>query len=161
MKGSILLFLLVFGCTVNATEQIPEEFNVDGAKFEIDERPLESFISNEDFHKKINPSMCSASWRGYKGYWALRNKKLVLDVLVKNACSNKFNPIEANELFKDSHYPLIATWFTGKINVRIGERKFFDTKATGLSGVQFEAVVYEFQSGELASRSIEIVEVRW
>jgi len=49
----------------------------------------------------------------------------------------------------------------GRIVVRIGRRKFTGRAVVGYSGVEYEAVVYEFHAGILVSRSIEIVKEQW
>lgn len=161
MKLLFIIIFLVCSFSSYATEQISEEFVVDGARFEIEELPLSSLISSEDFNNKFKKPLCTANWRGYKGSWALRNNKLVLTYLVLGACSKNPPRIEAKELFDKDQYPVEASWFTGKINVRIGERKWFESNAMERSSVIFEAVVYEFQSGELVSRKIEMVEQAW
>ena len=161
MKILLTILSVMLSLEVNATQQIPEEFEVDMARFRIEQQPLDSFISNEDFHKMFKPGVCSASWRGYKGSWALRGQKLVLTYLVTDACSKSPKSIDTNKLFGSKRYPVEATWYTGKIIVRIGERKFYDPAIVGYSGQEYEAVVYEFQSGKLISRSIETVEEKW
>ncbi len=162
MRHILALCFCMLSIHVNATQQIPEEFEVDGASFNIEELPLDSFIiqnnRKKDFDEK---AYCSANWRGYKGYWSLRDNKLFLTYLVKNACDERPVRIESKKLFDQDAYPVHAQWFTGNINVRIGPRKYYDTKTTGLSGYEFEAVVYEFHLGELLSREIKMVQFLW
>lgn len=161
MKLLLTSILLLFSIQAFATQQIKEEFSVDRAKFEISQFPLELYIDQKAFHEKIKPQMCSANWRGYRGSWALKDGMLVLNYLVANACDKSPNHIDARELFPDQGYPVKATWYTGKIIVRIGKRTFLSKRDHGSSGVEYEAVVYEFHAGKLVSRSIETVTDRW
>jgi hypothetical protein len=161
MKHLISLFILIFSTNAFATQQIPEEFDVDMAKFEINEQPLDSFIGPDEFKKRFKPDICSANWRGYKGYWALRDNKLVLRHLVQNACSKDPKSIDIEKLFGNKRYPIEATWYTGKITIRISKRNYLKSETTGHSGVEYEAIVYEFQKGKLVSRKIETVTKRW
>ena len=161
MKSLVFTLFFTFCIQVNATQQIPEEFDVDMAKFDIEQQPLDSFIDNQQFQKKFGAAMCSASWRGYKGYWALRGEQLMLTRLVTDACSKSPNSVDPEELFKKKKYPIEATWYSGRVVVRISKRNFFDADRVGYSGQIYEAVVYVFLAGKLISRSIEIVEERW
>jgi len=160
MKYIVISFLLVLSFQLHATQQILEEFDVDRAKFEILQQPLDSYIENKHFHEKFGPPVCSASWRGYKGYWALRNEKLFLDYLITDPCSNKSDMVDAGKLFGKDQYPIEATWYTGTIVVRISKRKYFPT-VDNYSSIEYEAVVYRFQEGQLVSRSIDVIREQW
>ncbi|QFT54213.1 hypothetical protein [Microbulbifer sp. THAF38] len=161
MKLLLTSLLLFMSLQASATQQIKEEFTVDQARFEISQLPLDSYIDQKSFHEKVKPQMCSANWRGYRGSWALEKEMLVLRYLVANACDKSPKPIDVDTIFPNKSYPIAATWYTGKIIVRIGERTFLSPKEHGLSGVEYEAVVYDFHSGKLVSRSIETITNRW
>jgi hypothetical protein len=161
MRILLLFFLLATSGFANATEQIQEVFDIDMARFQIEETPLDGYISNEEFHKKFSPEMCSANWRGYQGYWALHDNKLTLQVVKLNACSKEFNEVSLKELLGAEKQPVIATWYTGPITIRVGERKYFSSEKKGHSGVKFEAILYQFKAGILVSREIKTIERRW
>ena len=108
MKTLILILLLALSLQVNATQQIREEFDVDMAIFKIKELPFNSFSGFDDFYKNLREGRCSASWRGYKGYWALRGEKLMLTSLVTDACSKSPIPVDASELFKNKNFYLFC-----------------------------------------------------
>jgi len=162
MKKHLLIPILLFSQLTFATQQIPDEFVIDGAKFEIETYPLEQNPDYEKIIKKLNlTSRCSANWRGYKGKWNIRNNFLVLEWLIKDACSKKPEHLSAVDLIGIKKGPLKATWFTGNINIRISARKYFSIKTDGFSGLEYQAVVYNFTAGKLVSRSIETITERW
>jgi len=162
MKRYLLITILLFSQISLATQQIPEEFVIDGAKFEIDTYPLNQSPDIEKIIDKLDvTSRCSANWRGYQGKWSLSNNFLVLNWVIKDACSKNPEFISATDLFEAKTGSIKATWFTGNINVRISARKYFSIKTDGFSGREYQAVVYRFNAGKLVSRSIETITERW
>ena len=162
MKKYLLITILLFSQISLATQQIPDEFIIDGAKFEIQTYPLNLNPDIDKIIEKLNvTSRCSANWRGYMGKWSLRNNFLVLDWVIKDACSSNPEFISATDLFESKTGPIKATWFTGNINVRISARNYFSIKTDGFSGREYQAVVYSFNAGKLVSRSIETITDRW
>lgn len=161
MKKAIFTILLFASLNAFATQQIDEVLDLGGARFDIDETPLESHPNYKKIVQKVGSGMCSAAWRGYKGIWTIRNKKLFLDFVVKDPCGNDSEYLHAAELFEIEDSKVVADWYTGNITFRISEVEYFDVKFSGVHGQKYEAVVYEVRSGEVISRSVEYVEHIW
>jgi len=161
MRVISFLVLLLLATVSHATQQIPEEFLIDGARFELNIYPLETHPNYKEINEEISSSMCSANWRGYKGTWTLEEGYLWLDWIVKDACSDNPEYLDLSNLFPGKDRPVKATWFTGNINIRISERKYLSKEKNGYVGVEFEAVVHKFESGKLVSRTIEKVVEKW
>jgi len=126
MKNYLLIaVILLFSGPSFSTQQIPEEFFVDGAKFEINILPLEQYPHYKELLNKLPSANCSASWRNYKGRWEVRDNYLWLDLLFTDPCSKEPKYVELSNLFNGKSRPIKATWFTGSIKVRISARRYF------------------------------------
>jgi len=162
MKHYLLIaFILLFSGSSFSTEQIPEEFIVDEAKFEIYILPLEQYPHYKKLLNKLPSAHCSASWRNYKGRWELRNNYLWLDYLFTDPCSKEPKYVELSHLFNGQSMPIKATWFTGSIKIRISARKYFSEEKDGFSAMEYQAVIYRFESGKLVTRSIDTITEQW
>jgi len=154
----LLIVALLFSNVAFATQQIPDELVIDGAKFEIDIYPLEQHPEYKKITKKLAPgSMCSANWRGHKGRWQIVNEYLVLDWLVTDACSKNPDYVDIADLFEIGSRPVKATWFTGEIVIRISERKSFLNNTDGLPSIEYQAIVYKIVAGKVISRIITTI----
>ena len=119
MHKLILLALLLVVTPGYATQQIQEELIVEGKSIKINSKPLEYLYSYEQIHVMLkSKGWCSANWRGYKGTWERKNDTLFLNTLVKGACSRKPPQVDPVLFFGEEKYPMKATWFNGKIEVR-------------------------------------------
>ncbi|MGF1764852.1 hypothetical protein [Aliivibrio kagoshimensis] len=139
MKYVIGMVVLFAALNVSATQQIKELFRVGDETVEIRQYPLKDYLEQSTLPDTMKRPICSANWRGYRGSWTVKNRMLVLDHLVVNACSKTPIPIEARDLFSNHRYPVVATWYTGTIMVR----------APG-SGY----IAYRFDKGELISTAL-------
>lgn len=157
MRTTCFLLLTLVAYNSYATKQIPEEFLIDGARFDLVIYPLETHPNYMKIREKINPSLCSANWRGYKGIWSLENGYLWLDWIMKDACSDNPEHIDLSSLFSSNKIPVKAVWFTGYINIRISKIKYLNQEIDGEEGMEYEAVVHKFEAGKLLSRTIEKV----
>ncbi|MCG7530780.1 hypothetical protein MHM98_05340 [Psychrobium sp. MM17-31] len=161
-----LLFLTLITMGASATQQIREVLELDGARFDIDEFPLDSHPEIVELVKKIDSRTCSAAWRGYKALWTIRKDKLYLSHIVKNPCAEKSRRklrsaeyIYPNNLFNTETSDYIANWYSGKITFRISDKVY--VYKSGVTGQKYEAVVYDILNGEVISRNIETVERIW
>lgn len=171
MRTCIILSSLFFISLSHATQQIPETFIVDGETFELkiggdQKSPLESLYTFEKILTKLDyDGWCSGNWRGYKGTWEIKNKQLYLNSLVKDACSKNPPIVDPKLFFGDMTYPLKAEWFNSEIIIRLSPNRYL-TKVEGavqteIFGSEYDAMVYEFSSGELISQHKKVIQKIW
>ncbi|WP_045858754.1 hypothetical protein [Teredinibacter purpureus] len=169
MKKYLLLSIWFIGASCFATEQIKDVLSVGEARYSIRELPLNQLYGHDKLSSILNQELCSASWRGYKARWELKDSFLWLRGLEKNPCSNGYEPVEAKLLFGGQEYPIKAEWFTGKIVLPVGETKYVmregfdenDMKDGDLLGYDLEAFVFNFVDGKLNSKGVELIQKRY
>ena len=150
----IITFIFIFlSASVQATVQMPEKFEVDSAYFDIYQEPLESYPQRDKIVGKLTESFCTANYRGYQGWWEISEGFLWLSGMSENPCDDVPKEIEIEELFNTEDHRIKATWYSGDIIVRIGERTFFE----GSRRTEYQAVVYSFIRGKLSKREIRTV----
>lgn len=125
---AVIAFLLWTVCAAaGATAQIADELVVDGKPNILFAEPLGPALEadpkmQERLKKYISESRCSASWRGYKATWEVRENVLYLVKVDANPCSSKRTPVPLSELFPDTTGPVQAIWFTGTLRVPQGQQ---------------------------------------
>ena len=152
-----------------ATEQIKEVFIVGDTSYPIRQTPLNQRFHPDVISELIDPQICSASWRGYRGTWRLRDGFLWLSHIRKSPCSDRYERVEADVLFADAQYPVRADWYTGKIILPVGDKKFVypagidpvHHSAEDMLGYDLEAFVFNFKDGELVSKGVETIQRRY
>ncbi len=125
----IVLFLIVVSVTTGraeATAQIPDRIVIDGRTAPLFTEPLEDAFRT---HKKLWSNLmehvsigdCSASRRGYRAIWEVRENALFLAAVHVNPCGGgKLLPLE--KLFPGTTGPIKATWFSGTLRVPQGQQ---------------------------------------
>jgi len=149
----VILIVILFSVSAQATVQMPENLEVDAAYFQIYQEPLDSHPLYEEITKKLAESLCTANYRGYEGWWQLSDGYLWLSGISENPCDDVPNELEIEDIFNTDEYRIKAIWFTGEIIVRISERTFFE----GSRRTEYQAVVYSFVKGKLSQREIRTV----
>ncbi|MEO0424904.1 MAG: hypothetical protein AAF184_21390 [Pseudomonadota bacterium] len=126
--SSTLRIVAIVGCLVwsvvtHATMQIDDALTYKGKKLDIRELPLEQLYSRSFLESalRIPEARCSASWRGYQAFWAIRAKKLLLTKLLVDPClADSARAVPARALRLGQPYPIHAVWYTGVLNVHAG-----------------------------------------
>lgn len=149
----IIAAMLFIAVPAYATVQMPEIFEVDAASFSIYQEPLESHPQRDKVVGKLTKSHCTANYRGYQGWWELSEGFLWLTGISESPCDDLPKDIEIEELFSIEEHRIKASWYSGDIIVRIGERTFFE----GSRRIEYQAVVYSFTKGKLSKREIRTV----
>lgn len=125
---AVIVLLLGAACEAAwATAQIPDTLVVDGKPNILFAEPLGPALEadpkmQERLKKYISEGRCSASWRGYKATWEVRENVLYLVKVDANPCSSKRTPVPLSELFPDTTGPVQAIWFTGTLRVPQGRQ---------------------------------------
>ncbi|MCO7188599.1 MULTISPECIES: hypothetical protein [unclassified Pseudoalteromonas] len=166
MHNYLLPALLLYSGVCLATHQVREVFVVEGQAHGIDLFPLESLYNYDDIQSRlVGRGWCTANWRGYKGTWELREGKLWLTSLVQDSCSQTPPLIDPVPFFGQSAYPVKASWFSEKIEVRLGDMvpTYCKTKDDEplQTGYTYDAMVYAFTGGELVERSRQTINQDW
>lgn len=126
-RAVMAVLLLAVSVAAGATAQIPDSLVVDGKPNILFAEPLGPALEanphlRERLLKYISINRCSASWRGYKATWEVRENVLYLVKVDANPCSSKRTPVPLSELFPDTTGPVHAIWFTGTLRVPQGRQ---------------------------------------
>lgn len=161
-----VLLLLALPSVSFATQQIREVFITDEISVGIDTKPLEFLYTHEEIHLMLDTEdWCSANWRGYKGTWELQNGELYLTSLVKGACNNNPPLVDPVLFFGEQEYPVKAKWFSGQIEHRLSDNTFLSCKSMDgqalTYGYTYEAMVYEFSTGDFVYKSKQTLREIW
>jgi len=96
------------------TAQIKEILLYKGNKVGMATEPLNPYLKNR---KDINfESQSTGCWRGYLGFWELRDKNLFIVKLIVT----KDKQVDLNYLFPGQN-EVFADWFSGEIRIPQGE----------------------------------------
>ena len=143
MKNAIPLLLIYFFIGKSyATEQVPDLLVYNKDTVYIYSNPLqekEHLLTKDNRFLKLSCSS-TACWRRYQATWELIDDKLYLTKV--SSCCNPNITADLNLIFKEeiSDQKVLATWYTGKIVVPIGEKLF--GKHMGYSNVhQYEDIL--------------------
>ena len=64
---------------------------------------------------------CTANWRGYRAWWALREGRLWLERMVYGACAGDRAPAaDLQVYFPGRSAPVVADWYSGTLVVPLG-----------------------------------------
>lgn len=115
------LWIGVMPIVANGTAQIPDEILIEGVRHPLYAEPLSPILrANPGVLREFVAGSCSASWRGYQAFWAIRDGQLYLDEIRANPCLfSKTVPLDA--YFPDADGPVLAIWVTEKLVVPIGK----------------------------------------
>jgi hypothetical protein len=153
----IAIFLLGFGVSnfCFGTQQIDDVIFFESQRYQIEELPLDSKFGYDKLQKILNPQLCSASWRGYKAEWFIRDGFLWLSRIIKSPCADEAEHVEEAVLFPDQTYPIKADWYTGEIGLVVGEREYINGSAPKNStGYKIDTFVFKFKDGLLLSKGL-------
>ena len=140
-----------------------EEVSIGDGSFRFKGYPLSQLITAKDFKTKYKSGyICSAAWRGYKGYWSISGNSLYLDMLVKNPCSFEESEklYDLKVLFPNYKTPYSsqkASWFTGEIVIPISENQLVEGEknSKGYQLIEHEVIAYTIKNGDVIKRVIE------
>lgn len=123
---ALFCFLLMLSQAAFATAQFPEILVLDGTPKAMFTNPLEPWLTVQQNADKLKPYVseqrCSASWRGYRGTWEIKNNSLQLVKLTANPCSQPAKDVPLFALFGDRAAPITASWFSGRLVVPDGNQ---------------------------------------
>ncbi|APP75598.1 hypothetical protein [Xanthomonas vesicatoria] len=116
-----LLGLLALAGTAQATEQIPDQIQIDGRQATLLAEPLSGPLDDPATWKRFVAQAgsalggCSANWRGYQAFWRVDAQQLVLDRVVLGACAKAPPELPLSVLFPDQRAPVAAVWVDGEV----------------------------------------------
>jgi len=166
MPKLLLLILILYSSYSFSTQQIQEIFIIEGVEERIDSIPLETLFTFDEIHLMLGTEgACSGNWRGYKATWELKNGELFINSFVKGACSANPPSIDPMLFFGEKKYPIKAKWFSDKIEVRLSDNTY--TRCISpegkriTTGHSYEAMVYEFSTGDFIYKSKQTISHLW
>lgn len=128
-----MILCALFPTKLMATAQQSEKIFINGKMCEMLSCPLETDSIMRDIIKKVKPAEIGTNtslWRGYVGYWSIKNNTLYLDSLqfeIEDLEAEDFvikTIITKNEsafsAYKDK-FGIKASWFSGELRVIQGQ----------------------------------------
>ena len=125
-KIAIFLFGLSVSNLCFGTKQMDDVIIIEGQQYQINELPLDRKVGHDELQKVLNPQLCSASWRGYKAEWFIKDGFLWLSSIIKSPCADEAEYVKADVLFPHQEYPIKADWYSGEIGLFVGEREYIN-----------------------------------
>ncbi len=131
MKFGIQIIFAIVACITTgwaeATAQISDRIVIDGRTDPLFTEPLEDAFRT---HKKLWSNLmehvsigdCSASRRGYRAIWEVRENALFLAAVHVNPCGGGGKLLPLEKLFPGTTGPIKATWFSGTLRVPQGQQ---------------------------------------
>lgn len=120
MRLLLILFLYALTPLSRATEQIPDEILVDGARYQLLTRsPFEALLSRPDMNSALNARIglkSTNNWRGYIATWEIRGNRLLLQRMISGG-----RPLPLSAFFIGRDSPVDAIWFSGTLLLGKGE----------------------------------------
>lgn len=122
MRYIFAIFLVtIFPLTILATGQFPEKLILNGDTVDMMSEPLEAYLRLHEPRNDISPALgqpCHTGlWRGYVGYWEIKdNKLLLIDVY---ECGDKSKSLKS-KLFSDNDKEIFANWYSGELFIPKG-----------------------------------------
>jgi hypothetical protein len=139
--------LLTCDITV-ATEQVQDVLVFGARRYAIHEVPmlgLWDYGGGSAGTGKTRPPAfevrSSGNWSGYRATFEIRDSKLLLRRIVGRIDGKRRRD---EEIIPGKQFPIVASWYTGKIHIRVGE---FDEKTHEETAV----IVFEIEMGEVKS----------
>lgn len=107
-----IFFILCISMQIFATEQEPDYLIYKGDTLPIQANPLESYFNDNNPRPGailIKCSYCSTGcWRGYIGYWELKNDSLFLTKLQGETCNTDLSLIFKDKVINNK---VFANWY--------------------------------------------------
>lgn len=102
------------------TFQISTKVRYGSSYYTTEQLPLAEIVNKKDAPKLVLGA--SNNWKAYEAEWVIRDKELVL---IDFKANGKKGKLKIGDFIKDARTPLVATWYTGKIHITLGD---FDRK---------------------------------
>lgn len=146
---STLFFVLLLYGVIFGTAQTTDYLIYKGDTLDIYSFPLESYFSQESRPDSVfekygyNSTGC---WRGYIGYWELRNDSLFLKELIGRSGGIDLSLVFGEKII-DQDSGIFADWFNGSLFHPYGEMKYYI--ADGSPSIYEYEREYYFEEGKL------------
>lgn len=128
------------------TAQSREILTYNGKKTGIAIEPLKLYLEKNSI--RFLPAS-SACWRGYQGFWEVKDGKLYLTRLIANI--EEYKEVGLDYLFPGQD-EAFAQWFTGEI--RIPKGKKLESEDSEYISIYEKELVLKFADGELVDEKI-------
>lgn len=106
-----------------ATEQIPDVIAYHGQDRPLHGEPFGVLLDQPAHWQAFREAAgglggCTANWRGYRAWWALREGRLWLERMVYGACAGDRAPAaDLQVYFPGRSAPVVADWYSGTLVV--------------------------------------------
>jgi hypothetical protein len=152
-----LVILLALATPASATAQFPEIIQVDGKTESLTAEPLGKYLDNPDKFKILkentNLGTCTALWRGYVGYWEIKNSKLLLNKIETGSCAKETRKVlPLDKLFPGKPQPVFADWYSGTLTVPRG--KLVEYVHAGYASRYEKYLIMEIKEGVVVKQRI-------
>ncbi len=145
-----LIFAATTGSCAIATEQLKDTLVYGYKTFVCYQNPMLGLWHNGDGElppgKTMPPRLevaSSINWRGYESVWRIADGKLLLESISGRI---KGRDVKNRALLPGKKFPVVATWFTGKIHLAVGDIND-ETQ-------EYESViVFDIHEGEVRSKT--------
>lgn len=123
----LALVALLSAGPATATEQIPDVIDYQGQARPLHTEPFGALLDEpaqwQTFRDAAGQSLgnCTANWRGYRAWWALRQDRLWLERMVYGACDDdRARAADLQAYFPGQLAPIPATWYSGTLVIPLG-----------------------------------------
>ncbi|MDR2871917.1 MAG: hypothetical protein LBV45_05240 [Xanthomonadaceae bacterium] len=153
--AALLLSGAVYFPVASATEQIPDFIEIDGESRPLFAEPFNQVLEAPErwqaFVRDYAPGQCSANWRGYQAYWSIRDAKLYLQRLLREACQCR-EEMPLDVFFPGQDAPVLADWYSGTLLIPLGQPG--RGRHMGYSTEYERYWIVEVQNGQIVSRNL-------
>lgn len=104
------------------TDQAPDKLIYGGQKFYIEQAPFEGKLQGHENENLIFMTN-SSNWKGYLAEWEIIGNDLYL---IKFQADGKKGKLKINSIMSNAKLPLKAKWFTGNLQIRMGDLEIGD-----------------------------------
>jgi hypothetical protein len=130
------------------TAQSHESITYNGQRYSMATEPLNQYLRSNNVSLPRN-GICSSCWRGYTGFWEIKNDRLYLTGL--EIFEETINNSGMNYLFPGQR-EVFAEWFSGEIRIVCG--KMLHYVHLGYESVFEEDMFLYFKDGVLINERI-------
>lgn len=123
------------------TAQSREILSYNGKKTGINTEPLKQYLEKNAIRFLAASSAC---WRGYQGFWEIKEDKLYLTRLIANI--EEYKEVGLDYLFPEQD-EVFAQWFNGEIRIPKGKKKEIEDSEYIL--IYERELILKFANGEL------------
>jgi hypothetical protein len=128
MRITQIIILSGFLSLVFATAQAPDILIYNNDTLSMHSNPLESYLETNPDNRPKSKGFSSANWRGYVAKWIIKDSLLwLVDVQVsemkKKNGKISFKVSSEQKTVTGDTIPIIASWFTGNLQISMGELK--------------------------------------